>query len=285
MLYSRLIFLTQEKDEHRKMTAKIIVFANEKGGTGKSTLAMHTIVALLRSGKKVASFDLDARQGSLTHYIKNRKVFSKEKNIPLPVPEHTCWTDDINKIYTLNGQIEKVINSVDAIVIDTPGAHTELGQQAMVLAESLVTPLNDSLVDLDVLAAVDGDSMHIKGPSHFAQTVWEMRQQRMMERKPPINWVVVRNRLLYSKSKNSQNMSILLNALSRRIHFALAGGIAERVVFRELFLKGLTMLDFRDSNIHTNHTISSNSAKNELCELLKNIWGEDLFLTGSHAIP
>ena len=266
------------------MTAKIIVFANEKGGTGKSTLAMHTIIALLRAGKKVASFDLDARQGSLTHYIENRKAFSKEKNIALPVPEHTCWTDDIAKIYTLRGQIEKVINSVDAIVIDTPGAHTELGQQAMVLSNSLITPLNDSLVDLDVLASVDGDTLKIKGPSHFAQTVWEMRQQRMMERKPPINWVVVRNRLLYNKSRNSQNMSILLNALARRIHFALAGGISERVVFRELFLKGLTMLDFNDNNVRANHTVSSNTARQELNVLLKNIWGEDLFLNGSHAI-
>ena len=267
------------------MTAKIIVFANEKGGTGKSTLAMHTIVALLRSGKKVASFDLDARQGSLTHYIENRKMFAKERNIPLPMPEHTCWTEEMGKIYTLRGQIEKVINTVDAIVIDTPGAHTELGQQAMVLSNSLITPLNDSLVDLDVLAAVDGNSMKIKGPSHFAQTVWEMRQQRMMERKPPINWVVVRNRLLYNKSRNSQNMSILLNALARRIHFALAGGISERVVFRELFLKGLTLLDFQDTNIRASNTNSSNTARQELSGLIKNIWGEDLLLSGSHAIP
>lgn len=258
------------------MTAKIIVFANEKGGTGKSTLAMHTIVALLRAGKKVASFDLDANQGSLTHYIENRKNFAKERNVPLPLPEHTCWTEEVNRIYTLRGQVDKLLDKVDAIVIDTPGSHSELGQQAMILADSLVTPLNDSLVDLDVLALVDGDNLRIKGPSHFAQTVWEIRQQRMMQRKPPINWVVVRNRLLYSKSKNSQNMSILLNALSRRIHFIVAGGISERVVFRELFLKGLTMLDFHESNVHATHTISSNIARQELSALLKNIWGEDL---------
>ena len=266
------------------MTAKIIVFANEKGGTGKSTLAMHTIVALLRAGKQVASFDLDAHQGSLSHYIETRKMFAQERNIPLPVPTHTCWTDDINQIYTLRGQVEKVLNTVDAIVIDTPGAHTELGRQAMILAGCLVTPLNDSLMDLDVLANVDSDTLRIKGPSHFSQTVWEIRQQRMMERKPPINWIVVRNRLLYSKSKNSQNMSILLNALSRRVHFNVAGGISERVVFRELFLKGLTMLDFHDSNVQAVHTVSSHTARQELSVLLKNIWGEDLFLEGSRAI-
>lgn len=266
------------------MTAKIIVFANEKGGTGKSTLAMHTIVALLRAGKKVASFDLDARQGSLTHYIENRGIFAKEKNVPLPMPEHTCWTDDVAKIYTLRGQIEKALNQVDAIVIDTPGTHSELGQEAMVMANCLVTPLNDSLVDLDILASVDAETLKIKGPSHFAQTVWSIRQQRMLERKPPINWIVVRNRLLYSKSRNSQNMSILLNALSRRIHFLLAGGISERVIFRELFLKGLTMLDFRENQVRLPHTISSNIAKNELGILLKNIWGEDLLSEGTCVI-
>ena len=79
-------------------------------------------------------------------------------------------------------------------------------------------------------------------------------------------------------------MSSLLNALARRIHFALAGGISERVVFRDLFLKGLTMLDFNDSNVRANHTVSSNTARQELSVLLKNIWGEDLFLNGSRAI-
>lgn len=258
------------------MTAKIIVFANEKGGTGKSTLAMHTIIALLRAGKTVASFDLDANQGSLTHYIENRQNFARDKNISLPSPEHTCWTPDVAKIYTLRSQIDKVINRVDAIVIDTAGAHTELGGQAMVMADCLVTPLNDSLIDLDILASVEADSLRIKGPSHFAQTVWSTRQQRMLERKPPINWIVVRNRLLYSKSKNSRTMSVLLNALARRIHFTLAGGIAERVVFRELFLKGLTMLDFRDNNIHVPSTISANTARQELGVLLQHIWGTDI---------
>ena len=266
------------------MTAKIIVFANEKGGTGKSTLAMHTIVALLRAGKTVASFDLDARQGSLTRYLENRQKFIKENNVPLPAPEHTSWSDDIAKIYTLRGQIDKVINRVDAIIIDTPGSHTPLGMEAMVMADCLVTPLNDSLVDLDILADVDGEAVKIKGPSHFAQTVWSTRQQRMLERKPPINWSVVRNRMLYNKSKNSKMMSILLNALSRRIHFILADGISERVVFRELFLKGLTMMDFRENNLHMPMTVSSSSARQELSKLLNEIWGEGLFLPEMNAI-
>lgn len=267
------------------MTAKVIVFANEKGGTGKSTLAMHTIVALMRAGKSVASFDLDARQGSLSRYVENRQTYAKEQNIALPTPEHVRWTEEMAKLYPLASQLDKLKNRVDAVVIDTPGSYTAIGLEAMIQADCLVTPLNDSLVDLDILALVETDSVRIKGPSHFAQTVWSMRQQRMLERRPQLNWVVVRNRLLYNKSKNSQTMSILLNALSRRIHFLLAGGISERVVFRELFLKGLTMMDFRDDNIHMPATISSNTARSELCLLLQHIWGEDLFLKKDSVIP
>ncbi|MDR2901905.1 MAG: division plane positioning ATPase MipZ [Lactobacillales bacterium] len=259
------------------MTAKIIVFANEKGGTGKSTLSMHLIVALLRAGKKVASFDLDARQGSLTQYIKNREKFAKDQNIDLPLPDHTCWTDDVAKIYSLRGRIERLMNEVDAIVIDTPGAQSALAMDAMVLADSLVTPINDSLIDLDVLAHVDNASLRITGPSHFAQSIWSTRQQRMLEKKPPLNWVVVRNRLLYNKSRNAQLMSVLLNALSRRIHFDLARGISERVVYRELFLKGLTMLDFKEDGLKMSATHSSTVAQKEVLGLLNDVWGMALF--------
>ena len=249
------------------MSAKIIVFANEKGGTGKSTLAMHMIVSLLRAGKTVASFDLDARQGTLSRYIENRKNFISENGIPLPMPEHTSWTEDVARIYTLRGQIEKVMHRVDAIIIDTPGSHSPLAIEAMELADALVTPINDSLVDLDVLALVDGDTMKIKGPSHFAQTVWSSRQQRMLAKKPPLNWVVVRNRMLYANSKNSRAVDGLVQALSRRIHFTISNGFSERVIYRELFLKGLTMMDLRENGLHMPLSMSSIAARQEVRSL------------------
>ncbi len=257
------------------MSAKIIVFANEKGGTGKSTLAMHVIVGLLRMGKKVASFDLDYPQGTLTHYIDNRKAFATSMGVPLPVSMHTSWDDEKARIYTLRGQIDKIKNEVDIIVIDTPGTTNQLAQDAMVLADILVTPINDSLVDLDVLAQVDTNTLKIKGPSHFAQVVWSTRQQRMIERKNPLEWFVVRNRLTYSKSKNSQLMTVLLNALSRRIHYTLSGGISERVVYRELFLKGLTMMDLKENGLSMPFSVSANAAKQEVISLLENLFNKD----------
>lgn len=258
------------------MSAKIIVFANEKGGTGKSTLAMHIIVALLRLGKKVVSFDLDYPQGTLTHYIENREAFAKTMGTPLPVSKHIVWNDDMARIYTLQGEVDKVRESADFIIIDTPGAVTELSQEAMIMADALVTPINDSLVDLDVLAQIDTNTIKIKGPSHFSQVVWSTRQQRMMERKPSLHWVVVRNRLTYSKSKNSQLMTVLLNALSRRIHYTLSAGISERVVFRELFLKGLTMLDLKENGLNMPTSVSATTAKREIMELMQNIFPKGL---------
>lgn len=260
------------------MTAQVVVFANEKGGTGKSTLAMHMIVSLMRAGKKVASFDLDARQGTLSRYIQNRQDFVKENGIPLPMPQHTRWTEDVAKIYTLKGQVEKLKESMDMIVIDTPGSHSHLAQEAMELADALVTPINDSLVDLDVLASVDGETLKIKGPSHFAQTVWSSRQQRMLAKKAPLHWVVVRNRMLYANSKNSKAVSELVEALSRRIHFTISSGFSERVIYRELFLKGLTMLDCRENGLNIPLSVSSLVARQEVRSLMNNILSGGLSL-------
>lgn len=258
------------------MSAQIIVFANEKGGTGKSTLAMHIIVALLRMGKKVASFDVDYPQGSLTHYVENRNAFLKEMGVPLPMPIHTYRTQEVSKIYTLQSQIDKIKDSVDYIVIDTPGSENAETQTAFLMADTLVTPLNDSLIDLDVLAQIDTNTFKIKGPSHFSQKVWAVQQQRMIERKKPLHWVIVRNRLTFSKSKNSQLMTMLLSALSRRIHYTLAQGISERVVYRELFLKGLTMMDLKENGLNMPMSTSATNSKQEVINLLQNILQMDL---------
>lgn len=257
------------------MTARVVVFANEKGGTGKSTLAMHLIVSYLREGKKVASFDLDGRQGTLSRYLQNREDFIKQNGIPLPMPTHTRWTEEMAKIYTLTGQIEKALNAVDLIVIDTPGSYSALTMDAIIMADSLVTPLNDSLIDIDVLADVDENSK-IKGPSQFSQVVWSARQQRMLNKKPPLNWLIVRNRLLYTKTKNSKLIEEILKALSRRIHFDICSGVSERVIYRELFSKGLTMMDCKENGLNMPMSFSAIMARQEIRTILNKVSGTSL---------
>ncbi len=246
------------------MKAKIVVLGNEKGGTGKSTLAMHLIVTWLREGKKVATLDLDGRQGTLSRYLENRRNFAQKNNLSLPMPDHIRIANVSNEILFLRAQLERLGNDYDIIVLDTPGADTALTLEALFQADTLLTPINDSLIDLDVLGLVDGDTMRIKGPSHYAERIWSVRQKRNLMKKAPLNWVVTRNRLSPFKNHNKQTMETLLNNLSERIHFKVAGGITERVVFRELFLKGLTMMDLRENGLHMPLSMSNVAARQEV---------------------
>lgn len=71
-------------------TVRVIVVANEKGGSGKSTVAMHVAVALLKRGRRVATIDLDSRQKTFTHYIENRRAWVERVARDLECPEHFC---------------------------------------------------------------------------------------------------------------------------------------------------------------------------------------------------
>lgn len=253
------------------MKAKIVVLGNEKGGTGKSTLAMHLIVTWLREGKKVATLDLDGRQGTLSRYLENRKMFATKNNVVLPMPDHVRIQNVSNEILFLRSQLERLGNDYDVIVLDTPGADTALTLEALFQADTLLTPINDSLLDLDVLGTVDGDSMRIKGPSHYAERIWSVRQKRNLMKRAPLNWIVTRNRLSPFKNKNRQIIDNLLTGLSDRVHFKVAGGITERVVFRELFLKGLTMMDLRENGLHMPLSMSNIAARQEVRTLAHSV--------------
>ena len=253
------------------MAAKIVVLGNEKGGTGKSTLAMHLIVAWLREGKKVATLDLDGRQGTLSRYLENRRNFAEKNGIQLPMPDHVRMMNISNEILFLRTQLERLHNDYDVIVLDTPGTDSALTLEALFQADILLTPINDSLVDLDVLGMVDGESLRIKGPSHYAERIWSVRQKRNLMKKAPLNWIVTRNRLSPFKNKNRTIMEGLLNGLAERVHFKVAGGITERVIFRELFLKGLTMMDLRENGLHMPLSMSNIAARQEVRTLAHSV--------------
>ena len=228
----------------------IIALGNEKGGSGKSTTAMHVIVALLRSGVTVGSIDLDARQGTLTRYVENRRASAVE--LPLPVSRHipiqasrldsalAATEEDRGRFSDALAEFKEC----DFIVIDTPGSDTGLSRIGHAHADTLVTPLNDSFLDLDLLARLDREGQKILGPSVYAEAVWEQRKRRALTgERAAIDWIVMRNRLSSLDARNKRDIGRLLEQLSRRIGFRLAPGFSERVVFRELFPRGLTLLD------------------------------------------
>ncbi|MDB6175923.1 AAA family ATPase [Paracoccus sp. Z330] len=243
--------------------AHIIVVGNEKGGSGKSTTSMHVATALARMGHRVGGLDLDVRQRSFGRYLENRAAFAAREQIDLPMPLLGVMGDGGDPLTPALTELEK---SCDFILLDCPGSHTKLSQMAHTVADTLLTPMNDSFVDFDLLARMSPEG-EIKGPSIYAEMVWAARQMRAEAGAGPIDWLVLRNRLGTQAMHNKRKVGGALTKLSRRIGFRVAPGFSERVIFRELFPRGLTLLDLKD--IGTEQLSMSNvAARQELRDLI-----------------
>ncbi len=229
----------------------VIVLGNEKGGSGKSTAAMHITIALLKSGYQVAAIDLDMRQRSFSRYLENRQKFSefKQKELIFPLMPKVEPSSNDSREAARAEETERftgalrTLGACDFVVIDCPGADTHLSQLAHAHADTIVTPLNDSFVDFDLLARLGAEG-ELLGPSLYSEMVWTARKKRALSGiKGGIDWVVVRNRLSATQARNKAEMGRKLEDLSARIGFRLARGIGDRVIYRELFPIGLTLLD------------------------------------------
>ncbi len=258
---------------------RVIVVANEKGGSGKSTVAMHIAVALARSGQRVATIDLDTRQQTFTRYIENRRDWARHIGRDLPMPDHFCFgnvnsptaEDTAAGRKALTEAVDALGRSHGVVVIDTPGHDSYLMRLAHALADTLVTPLNDSFVDLDVLGSVDPVSFCIAGVSHYALMVQEARRQRRLDH-ATIDWIVLRNRLSTLGSRNKRLVGEGLAELSGRLGFRHVEGLAERMIFRELYPRGLTAVDDIDEvTLGTRPTVSHVTARLEMQNLLASL--------------
>ena len=265
-----------------KKTAHIIVFGNEKGGSGKSTTAMHTAIALLRLGYKVGTIDLDARQGTLTRYLKKRFEYITRNNEHLPSPAHMPIERSTKESVTEQQAeeeeyflmaIDELSHVCDFIIIDTPGTDTFLNRLAHSYADTLITPMNDSFIDLDLLADIDMKDHKILGPSVYSFMVNDQRKLKKLRNGGTIDWIVMRNRMTHLNTNNNKVISGLLGDISKRARFRLAPGFGERVVFKELFLKGLTLLDLKEDQ-DGGLTLSQISARQEVRNLIMTIGPE-----------
>ncbi len=262
----------------RPKSAHVIVLGNEKGGSGKSTTAMHVAVALMKAGQRVATVDLDSRQKSFTHYVENRRDWAKRANVKLEVPSHYCIARgtgiklDENEAIEFSGFAEAITaveKTHDFIVVDTPGTDNYLMRLAHSMADTLLTPLNDSFVDFDVLGTVDPTTYAVTGESQYAEMVSDTRRQRRLIDGELPNWIVVRNRLSMLGSRNRRLLGEGLNELALRLGFRYADGFAERVIYREFFPRGLTALDDLDENtLGTRPNMSHVTAREEVMQLL-----------------
>jgi chromosome partitioning protein len=208
--------------------------------------------------------------------VENRKATAATMLVPLPMPRHIpvenskadsaiARRDD--EADRLSGALSNLADC-DFIVIDTPGSDTSLSRFAHTLADTLITPLNDSFLDLDLLGRIDSGGEKILKPSVYSDMVWDQRKQRAVNRGRPIDWIVMRNRLSSLDAKNKRDIGRLLEQLSRRIGFRIAPGFTERVIFRELFPRGLTLLDLSRKDAGITWRISHVAARQEVRELV-----------------
>jgi len=255
-------------------SARVIVVGNEKGGSGKSTVAMHVAVALIKAGHRVASLDLDVRQRTFTRYIENRRIWAQRVDRDLGIPNHFSFDETISDEdeaaleRALASGVNELAQSCGFIVMDTPGHNNYLMRLAHSMADTLITPINDSFVDFDVIGAVDPETFAVTGDSHYSKMVVEARRQRESAGLAT-DWVVLRNRLSMLASRNKRFVGAALQELSQRLDFRCVEGLAERVVFREFFPRGLTAVDDLDAaTLGTRPTMSHATARMEMESLL-----------------
>jgi chromosome partitioning protein len=285
---------SQKRQINQIKKSHIIVIGNEKGGAGKTTTSMHLIVSLLHLGFKVSSIDIDCRQKSLSRYLENRSNYALKRNIQLLNPAHFILNEVIidksitdpeknkelealnlrQKLDQLNQIITKEINAqepCDFLIIDTPGSNTNISSYVHSIANTIITPINDSFLDLDVIAQIEADSLKMIKPSFYAQAIWEQKMNKAKYGQGEINWVVLRNRLSAIDAKNKQKMARVLENISNRLGFKVVSGFNERVIYRELFLYGLTLLDLKSGVTDITFNVSHIAAKQELNNFIRQL--------------
>lgn len=256
---------------------RVIVVGNEKGGAGKSTVSVHLAIALMRMGRKVGVIDLDVRQRTLTRYLENRLRWMQSTGAKLPMPEiirvdasterdlDVAEKEETERFKTSLDRLKAVS---DVVIVDAPGGDTYLSRIAHMSADTLITPLNDSFVDFDLLGDVNPQTLEVLRPSFYSEMVWNCRKAKARESRKPIDWIVMRNRVSPLEARNKQKVGEALANLAKRIGFRLAPGLSERVIYRELFPAGLTLLDLTENGSNVSFTMSHVAARQELRDLV-----------------
>jgi len=257
----------------------VIVVGNEKGGAGKSTLAIHIVTALLHAGKRVAIIDLDLRQRSMARFFKNRLAWCEANGQVLPNPVEPDMGDgkalaraeEAEQLARFQAAFDEARTVSDVILIDTPGGDTALSRAAHGLADQIVTPMNDSFVDFDLLGTVDPVTLDLQKPSIYSESVWEARKQRAITqgRHAQIDWIVVTNRLAVATARNRQRLEERMEKLAKRVGFRMGPGLRDRVIYRELFPFGLTVADLSNEVRPVAVSLAHVAARQEMRNLMQ----------------
>ncbi|HEY0600006.1 division plane positioning ATPase MipZ [Brevundimonas sp.] len=257
----------------------VIVVGNEKGGAGKSTLAIHIVCGLLHAGKSVAIIDLDLRQRSMAKVFANRAAWTAGNAQVLPMPvqpdmgdgKALARADESEQLARFDAAFAEARAAAEFILIDTPGGDTLLSRTAHGLADQIVTPMNDSFIDFDLLGQVDPVTLDLLKPSIYSESVWEARKHRAITegRAAAIDWIVVTNRLAVAAARNRQRLEERMEKLARRVGFRMGPGLRDRVIYRELFPFGLTVADLSNEVRPVAVSLAHVAARQELRNLMR----------------
>ncbi|MEQ7156514.1 division plane positioning ATPase MipZ [Brevundimonas aurifodinae] len=269
--------------------AQVIVVGNEKGGAGKSTLAIHIVCGLLHAGRRVAILDLDLRQRSMSHFFAHRAAWTAANNVVLPMPvepdlgdgKALARADEAEQIARFDAAFAEAQGAgAEVILIDTPGGDTPLSRAAHARADQIVTPMNDSFVDFDMLGTVDPVTLDLLKPSTYSESVWEARKHRAIKegRHAAIDWVVVTNRLAVAEARNRRRLEERMLKLAKRVGFRVGPGLRDRVIYRELFPFGLTVADLSNEVRPVAVSLAHVAARQEMRNLMQSLGLEDVSL-------
>ena len=258
---------------------QVIVVGNEKGGAGKSTLAIHIATALLHAGKRVAIIDLDLRQKSMARFFTSRIAWTQANGQVLPLPlvpdmgdgKALAKADVAEQQARFDAAFAEATANADYVVIDTPGGDTAISTAAHARADLIVTPLNDSFVDFDMLGQVDPVTLDLIKPSLYAESVWEARKARAVQRGGSIDWVVLTNRLAVAEARNRRRLEEKMQKLAKRVGFRVGPGLRDRVIYRELFPFGLTVADLSNDVRPVAVSLAHVAARQELRNLMQSL--------------
>jgi chromosome partitioning protein len=256
----------------------VIVVGNEKGGAGKSTLAIHIVCGLLHAGRRVAIIDLDLRQRSMAKFFANRAAWMAANGQTLPMPvepdmgdgKALARADEPEQLARFQAAMAHARAEADVILIDTPGGDTLLSRTAHGLADQIVTPMNDSFVDFDLLGQIDPVTLELLKPSIYSESVWEARKHRAVTegRQATIDWIVVVNRMAVAAARNRQRLEERMEKLARRVGFRIGPGLRDRVIYRELFPFGLTVADLSNEVRPVAVSLAHVAARQEMRNLM-----------------
>ncbi|WGM30797.1 division plane positioning ATPase MipZ [Brevundimonas sp. NIBR11] len=259
---------------------QVIVVGNEKGGAGKSTLAIHIVAGLLHAGRRVAILDLDLRQRSMSHFFAHRAAWTAANGVVLPMPSEPdlgdgkvlARADEAEQIATFERAFAEA-QGADVILIDTPGGDTPLSRAAHAKADQIVTPMNDSFVDFDMLGSVDPVTLELLKPSTYSESVWEARKHRAIKegRHAAIDWVVITNRLAVAEARNRKRLEERMLKLAKRVGFRVGPGLRDRVIYRELFPFGLTVADLSSEVRPVAVSLAHVAARQEMRNLMQSL--------------